>query len=295
MAPTMTNIHFKEIIEPLLSDMTVKAHNKGLEFKHVVRDLWIKADKTFTYRIIQNLISNAIKYTDQGKVLVTARVHKGKVEVRIYDTGIGIPKDKLNAIFSDFYRVQESNESGVGLGLGVVRRLTQQINGTIIVDSVKDKGSCFTLSLPLGEAQATQQTDARTSNSTLSGLKALCVDDKTENLDALSLLLNKWGIEAELANTYETGLAKIADFDADILLIDYQLDKDQNGVSLIQELQVAARKETPAAILTALHDEQLKEQCKSLNIQHLNKPLKPAKLRALITTMAKQAKNVNRY
>ena len=96
----------------------------------------------------------------------------------------------------------------------MVRRLTQQINGTIIVDSVKDKGSCFTLSLPLGEAQATQQTDARTSNSTLSGLKALCVDDKIENLDALSLLLKKWGIEAELANTYEAGLAKIGEFDA---------------------------------------------------------------------------------
>ncbi len=295
MAPTISHIHFKDIIEPLLSDMTLRAHNKGLEFKYVVRDLWIKSDKTFTYRIIQNLISNAIKYTDKGKVLVTTRVAKGRVEVRIYDTGIGIPKDKLNAIFSDFYRVQESNESGVGLGLGVVRRLTQQINGTITVDSEKDKGSCFTLSLPLGEAQAAQKTDARTSNSTLSGLKALCVDDKTENLDALSLLLKKWGIEAELANTYEAGLAKIAEFDADILLIDYQLDKDQNGVNLIQELQVAAHKETPAAILTALHDEQLKEQCKSLNIQHLNKPLKPAKLRALITTMAKQTKNVNRY
>lgn len=295
MAPTISDIHFKDIIEPLLSDMTVKAQNKGLEFNHVVRDLWIKADKTFTYRIIQNLISNAIKYTDVGKVLVTARMHKGHVEVRIYDTGIGIPKDKINAIFSDFYRVQESNESGVGLGLGVVRRLTQQINGSIKVNSVKDKGSCFILTLPLGKQQVAQKTAVRTSNSALAGLKALCVDDKKENLDALSLLLNKWGIVVELANTYEGGLAKIADFDADILLIDYQLDKNQNGVNLIQELQVAAHKETPAAILTALHDEQLKEQCKSLNIQHLNKPLKPAKLRALITNLAKKVKNVNRY
>ena len=147
----------------------------------------------------------------------------------------------------------------------------------------------------MGKQQVEQKTAVRTSNSALAGLKALCVDDKKENLDALSLLLNKWGIVAELANTYEGGLAKIADFDADILLIDYQLYKNQTGVNLIQELQVAAQKETPAAILTALHDEQLKEQCKSLNIQHLNKPLKPAKLRALITNLAKKTKNVNRY
>jgi PAS domain S-box-containing protein len=295
MAPTIEHFPLKDVLNPLISDMSLKAQGKGLVLRSRCCDPWVKADRTFTFRIIQNLLSNAVKYTDTGKVLLTCRVRNNAVQVRVYDTGIGIASDKLHTIFSDFYRVQESNETGVGLGLGVVRRLTQQIDGTVTVKSTRGKGSCFTLTIPLGVAQQTKAVNPLRSGSSLQGLKALCVDDKTENLDALSILLDKWGIEAKLANTYDAALTALDGFDADILLIDYQLDKDQNGVNLIQELQVKARKETPAAILTALHDESLKEQCRSLNISHLNKPLKPAKLRALITNMAKQAKRVNRY
>jgi PAS domain S-box-containing protein len=292
MAPNDESFELCLLIQPLIVDMQMAAEKKGLVLKSRLRPVWVQGDRTFTYRIIQNLLTNAIKYTDTGKALITIRERSGKIEVRVFDTGIGIDQDKQKAIFTDFYRVQESTESGVGLGLGVVRRLTQQMQATMNVVSTKHKGSCFTLVMRKGQPIQASQSTINKVKQTLSGLNVLCVDDKNENLDALDTLLTRWEVNVVMANTYESALAMLSDDHPipDALLIDYQLDKEQNGLALITAINAKLNKTIPSAIVTALQDNELRETCLSQGVQFLNKPLKPAKLRAVLQSLTKQRK-----
>ena len=292
LAPNDEAFELCELIKPLIVDMQMAAEKKGLVLKARLRSVWVQGDRTFTYRIVQNLLTNAIKYTDKGKALITIRERAGKIEVRVFDTGIGIDQDKQKAIFTDFYRVQDSDESGVGLGLGVVRRLTEQMQASMSVTSSKHQGSCFTLTMRKGTPVEVSQSAINKVKQTLSGLNVLCVDDKNENLDALDTLLTRWEVNVVMANTYESALAMLdADHPIpDALLIDYQLDKEQNGLALIAAINAKMNKTIPSAIVTALQDHKLKETCLAQGVQFLNKPLKPAKLRAVLQALAKQAK-----
>ena len=291
LAPNNESFELSSLIQSLVSDMKMAANKKGLSLSSRLRPVWVKGDRTFTYRIVQNLLTNAIKYTDTGKILITLRQRNNQVEVRVFDTGIGIDAYKQQAIFSDFYRIQDSKETGVGLGLGVVRRLTEQMNATIDVISVKAKGSCFKLTMPEGSPIKVSNVTFNKVKQTLSGLNVLCVDDKNENLDALETLLSRWEVNVVMANTYESALTLLSSNEhpiPDVLLIDYQLDKDQDGLSLIKDIEAQVGKHIPSAIVTALQDPALKVTCLSQGIQFLNKPLKPAKLRALLQYLSKQ-------
>ncbi|MET1218215.1 MAG: PAS-domain containing protein [Glaciecola sp.] len=288
--PTIEKFELSRIVNHIISDMSMKAENKGLELRSKVRDVWVKADKTYTYRIVQNFVSNAIKYTDTGKVLVTVKQDDVQVRIDVYDTGIGISEEHQAHIFDDFFRIQESSSAGVGLGLGVVRRLSDNMKCKVDVTSEKGKGSCFSLTLPATTPEVRKPSVTRTTVRGLKGLKVLCVDDKNENLDALKTLLDKWGVISFQANSYDKGLFAVDEFTPDLMLIDYQLDHDLLGLDLISDIQQKMHKVIPAAIVTALQDETLKQRCGDLGIMYLNKPLKPAKLRAMMQSMAKQQK-----
>lgn len=292
LAPNNESFELCALIQPLISDMQMAAEAKGLVLRSRCRHVWVQGDRTFTYRIVQNLLTNAIKYTEKGKALITVRDRGGRIEVRVFDTGIGIDNDKKKAIFTDFYRVEGSAESGAGLGLGVVRRLTEQMQATMTVTSTKNKGSCFVLSMHKGSPIAVSNVTFNKIKQTLSGLNVLCVDDKNENLDALDTLLSRWEVNVVMANTYAKAVAIIesGEFLPDALLIDYQLDKDQDGLALIAQINTQLNNTIPSAIVTALQDNELRETCLKQGVQFLNKPLKPAKLRAVLQTLAKQGK-----
>ncbi len=292
LAPNDESFELCTLIQPLIVDMQMVAEKKGLQLSARLHNVWVQGDRTFTYRIIQNLLTNAIKYTESGKALITVRERYKGIEIRVFDTGIGIDKDKQHAVFDDFYRIQESSEAGVGLGLGVVRRLTEQMQASISLASTKQKGSCFTLMLRKGKPIQESDTAISKIKQTLTGLNVLCVDDKNENLDALDTLLTRWEVNVVMANTYDGALSLIETLEAqpDVLLIDYQLDKDQDGLTLIDAINTRYNKVIPSAIVTALDDPELRATCLAQGVQFLNKPLKPAKLRAVLQALAKQAK-----
>ena len=273
------------------------AKEKGLKFKAIIRPCWVSADKTYLYRIVQNLLSNAVKYTEKGRVLFTVKPVGQTVYFKIMDTGIGISKDKKDSIFGDFFRANESKEHGLGLGLGVVKRLSLQLNSNIQVTSNVAKGSCFAFSLIKTEPKAVASEAARPRNTTFSGMDVLCVDDQRENLDAMQTLLTKWGINVALANNWDDALTLCETIQPQILLMDYQLSHDdaKNGLALIEEIRTRLNIVVPAALITATPDETLVTQCKAQGVNFLSKPLKPAKLRALLQSMTRyirEAKNI---
>jgi Na+/proline symporter/signal transduction histidine kinase/CheY-like chemotaxis protein len=297
MKPDIESIDVAALLSPLVDEMAMRAREKGLGFKALIRPCWVKADKTYLYRITQNLLSNAVKYTENGRVLFIIKPVKDTVYFKVIDTGIGISTDKRDSIFGDFFRANESKEHGLGLGLGVVRRLSLQLNSDINVTSKIGKGSCFAFSLAKAEPKLVSDVPMKTRNTTFTGMDVLCVDDQRENLDAMQTLLQKWGINVVLANNWDDALKVCETIQPQILLMDYQLshDSQKNGLALIEEIRHRLNIVVPAALITATPDESLVTQCKAQGVNFLAKPLKPAKLRALLQSMTRyirEAKNV---
>ena len=297
MKPDIESIDVAALLSPLVDEMAMRAREKGLGFKALIRPCWVKADKTYLYRITQNLLSNAVKYTENGRVLFVIKPVKDTVYFKVIDTGIGISTDKRDSIFGDFFRANESKEHGLGLGLGVVRRLSLQLNSDINVTSKIGKGSCFAFSLAKAEPKLVSDVPMKTRNTTFTGMDVLCVDDQRENLDAMQTLLQKWGINVVLANNWDDALKVCETIQPQILLMDYQLshDSQKNGLALIEEIRHRLNIVVPAALITATPDESLVTQCKAQGVNFLAKPLKPAKLRALLQSMTRyirEAKNV---
>ena len=290
LKPNPEPINIRELCGPIVDEMTMRAKEKGIVLKTRLPDYWVYADKTFLYRILQNLLSNAVKYTEHGKVLLSARKRDGKILLEVRDTGIGISQEQQALIFSDFYRTNESAEHGIGLGLGVVRRLSHQMQCKIHVDSEVGRGSCFSLSFPVSTPQIAQQQTQGNPTASFGSLRVLCVDDQQENLDAMQTLLERWGISVVLADNWDDAIKQADIFSPQILLMDYQLGNGVNGLDLIEAIRQHLDVVLPASLVTATHDEDLVTRCKEQGVNYLSKPLKPAKLRALLKSMTRHVK-----
>ena len=287
LKPCIESFDVKSVIAPLLDEISMKASEKGLLFKYNIRDCWVTADKTYLYRIVQNLLSNAVKYTPKGRILLTIKPLNKQVVINVFDTGIGISNDQQFLIFSDFYRTSDHTETGVGLGLGVVRRLSTQMNCKVAVKSEYGKGSHFSLRLPQCKPQLDATTKKVSTNSAFSGLRVLCVDDQQENLEALQVLLERWGVTVYCAQNSTSAKEIAKQFSPQIVLMDYQLGNDENGLDLIEELRQLLDIVFPACLVTAVRDQEVIDQCKAHGVHFMNKPLKPAKLRALLQSMTR--------
>ncbi|MFT6330897.1 MAG: Na+/proline symporter/signal transduction histidine kinase/CheY-like chemotaxis protein [Bermanella sp.] len=287
LKPFIETLNVTEILTPIINEMSMRAEDKCLIFKHNIQEVWISADRTYVYRIVQNLVSNAVKYTQTGTVLLTVRKQKNKVVIEVRDTGIGIPRIQQAAIFSDFYRVGNSNEQGIGLGLGVVKRLSQQLQCTVKVMSEENKGSCFSIMFNLVDAPKFVDIVVSRATSVFSGLRILCVDDQQENLDAMQTLLTKWGIEVETAQSYEQAVIVAQHFSPQIVLADYHLGNGPDGLAIIEAIRTELNMIIPACLVTAKRGNDLIKLCKEQGVNYLSKPLKPAKLRTLVQSMTK--------
>jgi Na+/proline symporter/signal transduction histidine kinase/CheY-like chemotaxis protein len=287
LKPFIETVNVRELVTPVINEMSMKAKERGLEFRSRVQDCYVSADRTFLYRIVQNLASNAVKYTIAGKVLLTVRVVNESVRIELRDTGIGIPEIQQAAIFSDFYRVENSDVQGIGLGLGVVKRLTQQLDCQVKVHSIENTGSCFSVVFKQVPPPELPKVIKSPSQAIFNQLRILCIDDQKENLDAMETLLSKWGIEIETAQNYEAAKAIAVSFDPHILLVDYQLGRGPDGLEIIDLLRQQQNTILPACLITAQRGEALMKACSELGVNYLSKPLKPAKLRTLIQSMTK--------
>ncbi|GGF79285.1 PAS domain-containing hybrid sensor histidine kinase/response regulator [Alteromonas lipolytica] len=293
LKPNPEPVNIKDLSASIVDELSMRAKDKGLELRTYILDCWVYADKTFLYRIIQNLLSNAVKYTDKGKVLFSTRRRAGKILIEIRDTGIGISEEQQALIFSDFYRTNESSEHGIGLGLGVVRRLSNQMQCKVQVKSEVGKGSCFSISFPMTQPKVVRSASLANPTASFSGLRVLCVDDQQENLDALQTLLEKWGVSTVLADNWDDAITQADIFSPQILLMDYQLGNDQNGLDLIDAIRQHLDIVLPASLVTATHDEDVVTRCKEQGVNYLSKPIKPAKLRALLKSMTRYIKSAH--
>ena len=286
--PVLSDCSINEILAPVIAEFTVIAAAKGLQIRTRMQDCYVHTDAVYLRRIVQNFVSNAVKYTSHGKVLLACRKRKDHISIQVWDTGVGIPPREQDKIFDDFYRWHNTKETGLGLGLGLVKRMQTALSLTSKVQSSPSKGSCFSITVPLAKSTCTNKAPRATAAMFEASDKTLdvwCIDDDSNNLDAMRTLLEKWQCRVSCFNHTQDCLAALGQ--ADLLLVDYQLANNDNGLELIQTLREKAQYTIPAALITAVRDAQLTDRCKSLKVHYMPKPAKPAKLRALIQSIEK--------
>src|SRR6476469_5440156 len=289
MKPEISDFRIGELLRQLEVEFTPLAQEKGLTLKFMPCSLAVESDRRLLRRLLQNLISNAIKYTPRGRVLVGCRRRRRRLRIDVYDTGLGIPSSKKRAIFQEFHRLDQGAKvaRGLGLGLSIVERIARVLDCKIGVVSTVGRGSHFSVEAPLSAAVPVKQHQRmarEVDRIQLSGITVLCIDNDLTILDGMETLLGGWGCRVLKAPDLATALAVTgeAKISPDGLLVDYHLD-DGSGVTAIKELRRRFGAGLTAILITADRSPQVREEARVNGVQVLNKPVKPAALRALLT------------
>jgi signal transduction histidine kinase len=289
MKPQWSSFRIDELFRQLQREFEPIAGEKGLKLVFVPTSLTVRSDRRLLRRLLQNLVSNAIKYTPKGRVLVGARRRGGHLLLEVWDTGLGIPPSKQRIVFREFQRLDQGMKAarGLGLGLSIVERIGRVIKHPVTLKSEVGRGSVFRVEVPVVAAlpASTVTPEApRAPATVLSGLRVIVIDNEPAILEGMRLLLSGWGCEVWTASDLDTAHAALRTHKTlpEVIIADYHLD-DTDGLELIKALRWKTQAATPAVLVTADRTPAVRDAAASMNIHVLNKPLKPAALRALLT------------
>lgn len=288
MTPSITSFRMSDLMRSLEVEFTPIAQAKKLELTFVPCSLAVSSDRVLLRRLLQNLISNAIKYTPKGRVLVGCQRKGESLRIGIYDTGLGIPMLKRVEIFKEFHRLDQGARiaRGLGLGLSIVERLARVLNHGIAVDSNRSGGSCFSVTMPIAKhvTHTSALAGANMSSTTpMSGTLIVCIENDRAILDGMKTLLTGWDAKVIAAADPVSAAAAIAASDQRVtgLLVDYHLDRG-NGIAAIRDIRQQFGADIPAILITADRSPQVRYAAREEGVTVLNKPVKPAALRALL-------------
>lgn len=294
LKPEIAAFPLNELFERLRIEFEPLARDKGLRLRVVTTSLVVRSDRKLLQRALQNLVSNAIKYTDSGIVVLGCRRASAAVHIEVHDTGVGIPADKRELIFKEFQRLDphKSRATGLGLGLSIVERVCRVLNVPISVESAERRGSRFRLTVPTAAAADVVPVALQPAMvGGLDGIAVLCIDNEPAIRDSMRTLLGGWGCTVlAAASGQEAGelLGGAATPAPDVVLADYHLDSE-TGFDVIEAIRARLRAEIPAIVITADRSSDVQEECRRRGYLMLRKPLKPAALRAMMARLRFQA------
>lgn len=288
LEPETKDFPLSEIFDQLKVEFEPMAHERGLALRVVATNAWVHSDRRLLRRILQNLVSNAIKYTRTGAVLLGVRRNGANIEILVCDTGPGIPDDKRLIIFKEFQRLEGpgSGVRGLGLGLSIVERLGRVLMHPIALKSAARRGSTFSVTVPQGVVRSLTEVEPLSSPlpGSLAGCYLLCIDNEPAVLDGMSSLLSGWGCKVRTAESRQKAL-RLIDSDRaipDAILADYHLDSG-TGVDVVLALRAGLGADVPAVIITADNTVEVQREVRRLGLGLLRKPLKAASLRAVLS------------
>lgn len=286
--PDLAVYRLDELLAPLASEFQPVAEAAGLELRVRIPRLAVNTDFRLLTRILRNFLSNACRYTGEGRVLLGCRRRGAHLLIQVADTGRGIPADKLEEIFLEFNQLdagRAADRKGVGLGLAIVERIARMLDYRIRVQSQPGRGSLFSIEVPLADyvAPAAAPRPQESLGDPLPGRRVLVVDNEPDIQQSMQVLLTQWGCEVRVAGNLDEARARLGNWDAELLLVDYHLDEGANGCELIAALRRESGTPLPAVMITAERSEQCRRRLHEHGIPLLNKPVKPGKLRAVLS------------
>ena len=292
--PRKRDVSLVEFLENMGSRNSQQIITKDLEFVCSPIDCVLHTDPALLERIIENFITNAIRYTETGKISIDCQLHDEFVRIAVIDTGQGIPENELVAIFDNFYQLNNAvrnRTKGLGLGLSIVKNIARILDYQTHVTSALGKGSTFSVDVPLSQSQQLldkqkeRKSDAVATSTLSEKLSVLIVDDEPAIVDAMQELLSMYDMKVETAGDSAEALAHIQEgFEPDFILTDYRLP-EMNGVDLISKIRNALNKNLPVVIMTG---DISAEEIKDANLDNctvLHKPVNIDQLLSLISTI----------
>jgi Na+/proline symporter/signal transduction histidine kinase len=291
--PEISDVPVADLMRMLEIEFAAVARSKGLGLKFAPTALVVRTDRRLMRRLLQNLISNALKYTLSGRVLVGCRRLPGAARIEVWDTGLGIPPEHERAVFAEFKRLDQGARiaRGLGLGLSIVERLGRVLEHPVGMRSRPGKGSVFFVAAPLGHAALKPSAEDGApepvaAGEPLNSLKVLAIDNEPLALAGLSALLRRWGCAVAVAHDLEEALAAAEEFGApDVIIADYHLDSG-DGIAAIRALRGRFGLVVAAILATADRSPEVRDEAEREDTVVMNKPLKPAALRAQLTRYA---------
>ncbi len=289
--PDVALYRLDELFGPLVSEFRTVADAAGLKLRARIGDYAISTDLRLMTRILRNFLSNACRYTDEGRILLGARRRGDHLRLEVWDTGRGIAADRLQAIFLEFNQLdvgRAADRKGVGLGLAIVERIAKILGYRIEVRSWLGRGSMFSIDVPIGEAmplpihQAAPQPGA---GNPLPGRRLLVLDNEVSILESMGALLGQWGCEVVTATDQAGALLALQGRAPELILADFHLDHGVVGCEVVRHLREHFGAAIPAVIITADRSDQCRRSLNKLGAPLLNKPVKPGKLRAVLSQL----------
>ena len=292
--PTRQAFPLKEVLDELRAQFTPLAQRKGLGLRMAESDLGVYTDRHLLRRILMNLVSNAIKYTVTGTVAVQVSSTGGEVIIRVVDTGVGIPEDKIDEVFAEFVRLDESHRTdGLGIGLPIVKRAVALLGHELQLESQQGVGTTVSLTVPLSE----QPVAVPGPEPVIEGKGRVIgvVENDESILFAVTQLLDAHGFEVAPAHDgaeLQKVLARSGRTAPDLLISDMHLNGGRDGLALIRELKsLPAWASTLFILLTGDLDEKVAHNASSLGVVTAYKPFPPRRLMGLLDELLGKGKD----
>ncbi|MBC2381072.1 response regulator [Pseudomonas sp. WS 5106] len=289
--PDVALYRLDEVFAPLVSEFQSVAQAAGLNLRVHTGGYAVSTDLRLLTRILRNFLSNACRYTDEGCILLGARRRGDYLRLEVWDTGRGIAADRLEAIFLEFNQLdvgRAADRKGVGLGLAIVERIAEILGYPIAVHSWPGRGSMFSIEVPLSDEMPlpiSQLPVLPTTGNPLPGRRLLVIDNEMSILDSMQALLGQWGCEVLTATDQAGALQVLQGRAPELILADYHLDHGVVGCEVVKHLREHFGCKIPAVIITADRTDQCRRALSRLEAPLLNKPVKPGKLRAVLSQL----------
>jgi Na+/proline symporter/signal transduction histidine kinase len=294
--PRLKHFSTAQLFEALSREFQPSAELQGLGLRVIPSTVWLYSDHSLLYRILQNLLSNALKYTALGRVVLGVRRREQGAEIQVWDTGPGIAEEDQLRIFQEFERLpRQSGQSdeGLGLGLAIVQRYADLLGHNLQLRSTQGSGTLFSVMVNFGQAQAQAEspdTIESMPGRDLEGLHVLCLDNDTMILEGMEQLLVTMG--ANVSTAQERG-SLVDQFSngkrPDIVLADYHLNDGDTGLNAMLAVLNNGAHDTPCIIISADDSDVIRDRTRAAGFRFLPKPVDTNRLRALVLALTRPA------
>jgi signal transduction histidine kinase/integral membrane sensor domain MASE1/CheY-like chemotaxis protein len=301
LMPKIVEFSIARLLQNVERTFDHATREKGLRLRVVRSGAWVRSDALLLERILLNLVSNAMRYTLRGGIIVGCRRRGEMLRIEVWDSGPGIPEDHRQSIFGEFFQLptqERDRYGGLGLGLAIVDRLRRLLNHEIELTSTVGRGSRFTILVPIAAKGVTSVETARSpypAAFALEGKVILVIDDAPIVLEGTSGLLGKWRCSVVTAGSDEAALIQLAEREQrpDLIISDYHLANGKTGVEAIERIGAAFGASIPAILISGDTAPERLRDAKEKGYILLHKPVEPGRLRAVMHQLFKDHDDMN--
>jgi signal transduction histidine kinase/FixJ family two-component response regulator len=299
LVPSISEFPVDQVLKRIEMTFTAAAREKDLRLRVVSNGAWVRSDFILLERILLNLVSNAVRYTHAGGIVVGCRRCAGVLRIEVWDSGIGIPEDQQRNVFAEFHQLstaEQDRRSGLGLGLAIVERLCRLLDYPIELTSRPGKGSRFVISVPLTAPVKPAEQAPQAAVDQAMGKSVVVIDDNALVLDGMRGVLKGWGCDVVTATCEDAALAALSKGERppDIIISDYRLNNGRTGIEAIERIRRTFGAPIPAFLISGDTAPERLREARASGYYLLHKPVLPITLRAVVSQLLKDGEEAER-